>query len=345
MDSIDIIPLTKLKKQVDDLKIKRTCISLDSLSIDDKMNINDYEYLVLSGGGIKGIAFTGALETLQKYINLKKIKGYAGPSAGSIVTSLLALGYTTEELKKIMYDIDLILLSSDGLGYVHDGYNLVKKWGMCPGNYVMEMMGKLIAAKTNNPDYTLEDLQKDTGIQLVILGTNYSYKKTEYFYAGNKEPMYSKIPIRVAVRISMSIPYIFEPYLYNDCYFVDGGTLCNFPLTVFDGEYPGDPKAALNLCPPNKKVLGLKLMTDDLSLDYQMTKKKEFTGLVDFSTSFIDMFLIENDRHMMSPSFWDRTIVIVTPNYPINKFDITVKEKDELIEIGRQYTDAFFMGS
>ena len=340
MSHIDLIPL---RKQINDIKIKRTCFDLQLLDIDVKDTSDDYEYLVLSGGGIKGIAFTGALEILLNYVKLDKLKGIAGVSAGAIVATLLAVRYTPQEITKIMYDVDLVKLSSDGLGYLRDGLNFVRDWGMCPGLYVMEMMGKLISDKTGNPDYTFEDLKKDTGLSLVIIGTNHSFSRTEYFYAGNTEPMYSKMPIRVAVRISMSIPYVFEPYKYNDCYFVDGGTLCNFPLNVFDGEYPGDVQATLNLCPPNPKVLGLKLMTDDMSIDHQLTKKKEFKGLTDYSMSFIDMFLIENDRHIMVPSFWDRTIIIVTPAYPLNKFDITVKEKEDLIEVGRQCTRVFFM--
>lgn len=341
-DMMDLIPL---KKQVDDIKNRYTYVPMQLINtsnIEAKTDA-DYEYLVLSGGGIRGIAFTGALETLLNYgIKYEKLKGIAGVSAGSIVAALLAIGYTPKDLIKIMSEIDFGKLANDGYGYVGTGLNFIRSWGTCPGNYVIELLGKLIKDKTGNPDYTLEDLKNDTGIRLIILANNASYSITTYLYAGNPEPKYSKIPIRIAIRMSMSIPYLFEPYSYNDCLFVDGGLLCRYPINSFDAATPDSIEALHNLCPPNPKVLGLKLMTDDLTPDYQMTKKHEFTGLLDYSMSFINMFLLENDRHVMVPSFWDRTIVIITKNYPLNKFDLENKEKLELIEAGRKYTDVFF---
>jgi len=55
------------------------------------------------------------------------------------------------------------------------------------------------------------------------------------------------------------------------------------------------------------------------------------------------MFLTENDRRIMTPSFWIRTIVIVTPNYPLTKFNIDDQEKQQLIDAGRKYAGDFFL--
>ena len=57
-----------------------------------------YADLVCKGGGVKGIALLGAIYYLEE-------KGYtfqnfAGTSAGAIVSSLLAVGYTGKELKE-----------------------------------------------------------------------------------------------------------------------------------------------------------------------------------------------------------------------------------------------------
>lgn len=60
--------------------------------------------LVLSGGGVKGIAFVGAIEAVEK-------KGYrwgniAGVSAGAVAGSFLGAGYKADELKKVMDEFD-----------------------------------------------------------------------------------------------------------------------------------------------------------------------------------------------------------------------------------------------
>ena len=65
---------------------------------------NNIVNLVLSGGGVKGIAYVGVFETGEKC-------GYrwgniAGVSAGALAGSYAAAGYTGEELQKIMNEFD-----------------------------------------------------------------------------------------------------------------------------------------------------------------------------------------------------------------------------------------------
>lgn len=309
---------------------------------------HNYEYLVFSGGGIKGICFTGALGVLEELnvlyseTNGFKIKGIAGVSAGSIIASLLAVGYTPLELMDIMSKIDFEEIADDKLGYFRDTINFVENWGVCPGNYIMELMGDLIKQKTGNADYTLEDLMNDKQLKLVIVSTNMNYEKSVYLYAGNQIKEYSNIPIRVAVRMSMGIPCMFEPYEYNNNYFVDGGMLDNYPLHVFDGEYPGDIKSRLNLCSPNPKVLGLKILPDDEEKNYDIVDNNNIDGIFSYFAAFVNMFLVENERRIMTPSFWTRTIFINTPDYALTKFKITDEEMEELIISGKKCTRNFF---
>jgi len=341
-----------LQNEICILKKKGLVNSLDDdilKCIEQSKHDHNYEYLVLSGGSIKGICFTGALETLDELNILYsdttelKLKGIAGTSAGSIIASLLAVGYTPKELKEIMSNIDFEEIVDDKLGYIRDTINFVEDWGACPGNYIMELLGDLIKQKTGNADYTLEDLMNDKKIQLVIVTTDMNYEKSIYLYGGNPIKSYSDIPIRVAVRMSIGIPGLFEPYEYNNSYFVDGGLLDNYPLHVFDSEYPGDPKSRLNLCSPNPKVLGLKIMPSDENKNYDVVDKNEIDSLFSYFTTFVNMFLVENDRRIMTPSFWMRTVFIDTPNYPLTKFSITDDEMTQLIESGKQCTNKFFL--
>ena len=337
-----------------EINIFRNIHSEKSIDHDILQEINnscqnfDYEYLVFSGGGIKGISFAGAIKILHKlciiYSENKefKLKGVAGTSAGSIIASLLAIGYEPDELIEIISNLDFGKIADDRLGYIRDSINFVKDWGICPGNYILDFLGELINKKTGNPDYTIQNLYDDKNVKLVIVTTDANYSKSIYLYPNNPIEAYSKIPIRVAVRMSIGIPFVFEPRLYNESYFVDGGVLDNYPIHVFDGEYPGDPKARLNLCQPNPKVLGIKLMTCNTQNDYDMVPKKVFTGLIDYAMSFINTFLIENDRRIMTPSFWIRSIIIITPNFPISKFDINDEEKRQLLSVGEKYTSEFF---
>lgn len=60
--------------------------------------------LVLSGGGIKGIAFVGAYEEIEK--KHRHIGNIAGVSAGAIVGALIGAGYSSREMAKIVKELD-----------------------------------------------------------------------------------------------------------------------------------------------------------------------------------------------------------------------------------------------
>src|SRR5699024_7257619 len=54
--------------------------------------MSQFENLVFEGGGVKGIAYAGAIAVLEKNGVLADIRRVAGTSAGAIMACLLALG-------------------------------------------------------------------------------------------------------------------------------------------------------------------------------------------------------------------------------------------------------------
>jgi len=308
------------------------------------VNKTDYHFLVFSGGGIKGISYCGALDVLDSNNILYdedgnfKIMGFAGTSAGSIIAALLAVDYKPKEIKKIMKKLNMRDLVDDKSGMVRDGLHLIEKYGTAPGNFVLNFLGDLIKAKTGNEDYTIDQLYADKGIKLVIVGTDMNICASQYFYPNDG----SNITIRKAIRISMSIPFLFEPVLHNKNYYVDGGVLDNYPLHVFDGEYPGEKTSRCGMCKPNDKVLGLQIITEDSTNDDGTVTREEIGNLLQFSFTFIKTFMLENDRRMLTPTNKKRTIRIVTPNYPATNFAISDDDKKLLMECGRKHTLDFF---
>src|SRR3989338_7583819 len=65
-----------------------------------------YENLVFSGGGIKGLTHCGAVKYLDEIGVLPKIKKIAGTSAGAIIATLLAVGYTGQELLDFAHSLN-----------------------------------------------------------------------------------------------------------------------------------------------------------------------------------------------------------------------------------------------
>ncbi len=269
---------------------------------------------------------------------LNKIKGYAGTSAGSIIAALLAIGYTPGQMTDIMFGLNMLDMADGSTSYFREGVNFVKYYGMVPGKFAHEFLGKIIEEKTGSADYTIEQLYLEKGIKLVIVGTDMNMSKSRYFYPDNPIESDRKISIRQAVRISVGIPFLFEPVLHQNNYHVDGGVLDNYPIHVFDGDFPGDRKAITNMCVPNPKVLGLHIvMEDDVKND-----RIDIDCVFHYSMSFIHTFMAENNRRSITKTNAHRTIQIVTPNYPVASFVINDENKKLLIDIGQHATEDFF---
>ena len=60
-----------------------------------------FKNLIFEGGGVKGVAYVGALEALQERKILNNVKRVGGTSAGAINAVLIALGFTLKEIEEI----------------------------------------------------------------------------------------------------------------------------------------------------------------------------------------------------------------------------------------------------
>src|SRR5205807_629262 len=58
------------------------------------------EYLVFEGAGVRGSAYGGVIQELERAQIISSIKHVAGSSVGSIAALLIALGYTAEEINQ-----------------------------------------------------------------------------------------------------------------------------------------------------------------------------------------------------------------------------------------------------
>ena len=327
-----------VKKEIKFIDLKPTRIikdeRIDSLSDIKKVRKNlEYENLVLEGGGIKGVAYCGAFNALEECGVYKNFKNIAGSSAGAIVGSLVALGYSNKELQDFMTNFDFTSLIDDKVGFIRDGINFVKDFGVAEGAVFLDEMGKLVEEKTGDPDYTFKQLYEDTGKTLVIVGCDLEKQKAVYFWHGYSPDL----SIRMAVRISMSFPFVFEPVKFNDTFLVDGGFADVFPLHSFDGEYPGDPNAIRNLSPPNPKTLGLKLVTDEKEVDIENSNivvDENIDNVVDFGNAINNTFFSVSERKHMIPSYWERSVPIKIPNIPATQFNISSDTKRKLVKLG-----------
>ncbi|CAG2238060.1 unnamed protein product [Mytilus edulis] len=187
-----------------------------------EINPTDYNYpfenIVFEGGGLKGVAFCGSIQVLEELGIYPKIKRFAGTSAGAIKAALIAVGYNSKETEDFLRK------------------DMFKLFFVASRKRILKALGEAIASKTNgNPDLTFTELYDLYGKELCIVVTNLNHMTEEYCHVKTTPNM----PIRLAVRMSMSLPGVFKATKYTinkeTNTYVDGGLLCNYPIHCFDG--------------------------------------------------------------------------------------------------------------
>ena len=119
-----------------------------------------FRNLIFECGGVKGIAYSGALAVLKQRGILRRIQRVGGASAGAINATLLALGYSLEEIRDILAKLDFRNFMDDDWGVLRDAKRLVRDFGWYKGDFFRQWMAHLVEAKTGNPDATFADLAK-----------------------------------------------------------------------------------------------------------------------------------------------------------------------------------------
>ncbi len=183
----------------------------------------EYDTICLSGGGINGLGFLGVLDylTTHKHIDINKINNFAGTSIGSFICFILALGYSIHELGEFALNFDFSKIESE-----ININNLLSNCGLNTGDKVICFLKFFVEKKLNMDDITFAQLYEYNQRKIIIIGTNYTIGQEEVFSYDNTPDM----SIITAIRISISLPYIFTPVLYNSCYYMDGALVNNFPI-------------------------------------------------------------------------------------------------------------------
>lgn len=176
------------------------------------------EILLLSGGAMKGTYLLGALEGLKKMIDYKKFKTLVGISSGAIICFLLSIGFSP-------YCIYFSFLKNDNFLLLN--LNSATS-GIFKNDFIFSHIASLLKAKHISSTITFKEHFLLTKKQLVILAFNVTKKIQNTFSVKTSPDMY----ILDALKLSSSLPIIFEPSKYEENYYVDGGVWNNFPIDI-----------------------------------------------------------------------------------------------------------------
>lgn len=284
----------------------------------------DIENLVFEGGGVRGIAYAGALQVLEKQGMLSGIKRVAGASAGAFTSLLLSLEYTPEEVQNALRSIHFETLEDSP-----NPIRVVTKYGLYKGQVLYDWIAAQVANRGLPEDLTFEALRKQGGRDLRVFATDLNIQNTREFSA-ETTPNTSVIG---AVRASMSIPLMYSAWQFpdgipNDHLYVDGGTVYNYPINVFD-TMEGTNEQTLGFC-FTSEVAGEK------------AERLELDNLFEFSQSlFATMLSAQKIDFRRDPEEIRRSVMIDDLGFKATDLSLSDESFSRLFESGQLATSKY----
>lgn len=247
---------------------------------------------------------------------------------------LIAMRVDPAKIRETMQNLDFGQFRDRPFLPIMHAYNLIFRSGVYSGAKFETWVKLQIGQATGNENITFEDLHNLTKIELVIIGTSLTTSNVKYFSHRTTPNM----PVWMACRISISIPFFFTPVQYDGHTYADGGILYNYPIWVFDNprtyEYDSSKIDFLS-----ERTLGFKLVSTG-NCDFVSTIPGAIP-IVRIALMLFNTFLKFIDSSYVNSAYWDRTIGINTEDITTTEFAITDDRKNRIIQNGydncRQY--------
>ena len=298
----------------------------------DKLNIT---HLVLSGGGMKGVIFIGALRYMYIENLHKNITHIAANSIGSFVALFITFKLTIEEIEQIIYESK----DDNNLCYIptKNYYKIISELGLCSIAYFMEHLKKLLRIKyPDMNDMTFKEVSKRFGVNLYFSTTNINRCENRIFSIDDTPD----ISVFTACEASMSIPLIFNPIAIEDEYYYDGAFSNNFPIKIFLHVSKENIigmvlyKEKNNYEPSNKKI-NIFFLIRQICRMFEILRINQVTGN-EIKKEDIDYYFIPKDISMQN----SMNIVV---NRKGIKLELSTEQINEMILYGftsmMQYID------
>lgn len=293
--------------------------------------------LAFSGGAIKGIAYIGVFKKIEEMIYKRRveeakidfdaskcdiplfnIKTICAVSVGSIFSLIYLLNYTyTEMLEEVLNK------KFDHLKDVRI-MNFVSKYGLDSGVNLISWIQSLMIKKGINQSITLKELYDLNSIDFQIMATNlnkYCYKKFNYLETPD-------VKVLDAIRMSISVPFLFTINEFEGDIHVDGGLIDNYPIKVFDGDLTN--------------FLGFKLINHGEMDTHDVDERID--DIESYIYHILSCYMVQKEKHTTRTEvFKNCTVYIHTEDITQSvNFSLTASEKHKLIEIGYKSVSDFF---
>ena len=295
---------------------------------------------VFEGGGVKGIGLVGAVVATEEqgyeFVNV------AGTSAGAIVASLVAAGYSGPEMRAILQELDYNRFKDPGwedrIPLAGPIYSVLTEKGIYEGDYLENLLRDLLADKGVHTfgDLVMDAFKDDPRYRYKLQVVAADINRGQMLVLPRDIEQYGIMPdkfnVARAVRMSMSIPFFFRPVLLQDVstgktsFIVDGGVLSNYPVQLFD-DGSADPPWP---------TIGYKLV------DPQEGKPRDIRSALSMLTALFATMMEAHDARYIRDHNFVRTVPVPTMCVGTTEFDLPREKSEALYQAGYEAAVQFF---
>jgi NTE family protein len=271
--------------------------------------------LALCGGGFFGYAEVGVLKQLEQSdrVNIDDIRG---TSVGSIIAALMAVGYTSDEMKDILFTLKIDELIQDSrIPYV----NLYMEYGEYHAHALYQAIENLIHARTGKENCTFSDIK----IDLHIIATNLNLQRQVIF----NRKSHPELPISLAVRASFAYPGVITPIKIGEDMYNDGGLCINYPIMTFEDHELDN-------------VIGITFAAQGENDACQLTKRVEITDHKEYIKANIGAIMRSTYSSQIKKKHLNRSIIVkITSNISSMQFGMSEEIKKSIYNDGIKSAD------
>lgn len=253
--------------------------------------------VALSGGGIRGIAHAGVLQALEN--NGIHIDIIGGTSAGSMIGSLYAMGYSPEEIYMLFRKNAKKIIGANTSPLISGIQTFMRKEaktikGFRNGQSIEEVYDMMAKEK---------GIETISQIKMPIVIPSVDIMESKEYIFTNKIPenvqdrtqYITDISIGKAVRASSSFPAVFNLCNIQKHAFMDGGALDNVPVNEvkkqgadkvlavkFDADEINESSNMMDIVMKTIDIMGNKISEENLEQsDYVLNVHTDKVGLLD----------------------------------------------------------------
>lgn len=193
-----------------------------------------YTRLAFNGGGMKGLAFCGALESLETFLISQnrsiasELEHVAGASIGAFVGMLLCM--RVPDIRKELISFKFQDLSMNIA-------NFPENWCILQPNFYQSIVRTALTKYIGDPEITFQQFSQRTGCRLTVTVSCLNPIKPGHFIQYHDTELTPDYKVWRSVTASGSIPLILSPVTKDDGeVWVDGGLLDNIALNLFPSD-------------------------------------------------------------------------------------------------------------